>query len=244
MSEARGPGKFSALVDFLLTRLPRTLADAAATADESYSAQAAAFKAQLSSLGQEVAAARGREKAASDSLDQERHAFERALSDQGRLSADAIERLRGELESRTSELARLSSRFDKLLATSEAQSVRADEAAAAAHAELAAAHQRIDALQSSRISGLLESAVLSQRLAESEATRGDLERQAGELRLSVFEESRAALTMAARMQAAENETMRLRENTELLYESVRVQKDLLAAKNDEKEECEYQWGVA
>ena len=38
--------------------------------------------------------------------------------------------------------------------------------------------------------------------------------------------------------------MRLRENTELLYESVRVQKDLLAAKNDEKEECEYQWGVA
>jgi len=46
------------------------------------------------------------------------------------------------------------------------------------------------------------------------------------------------------LQAAENETVRLRENTELLYESVRVQKDLLAAKNDEKEECEYQWGVA
>lgn len=46
------------------------------------------------------------------------------------------------------------------------------------------------------------------------------------------------------LQAAENETVRLRENTELLYESVRIQKDLLAAKNDEKEECEYQWGVA
>lgn len=46
-----------------------------------------------------------------------------------------------------------------------------------------------------------------------------------------------------RVTAAQNETIRLREQTELLYESVKVQKDLLQAKQEEKEECEYQWGA-
>jgi len=58
------------------------------------------------------------------------------------------------------------------------------------------------------------------------------------------DEAKAAGVLLQRCIAAENETVRLREQTELLYESVRVQKDLLHAKNDEKEECEYQWGVA
>ena len=202
MAAARGPGKFRALSDFLLTRLPRRLDDAAATADESHAAHVAALNSHIAALGQEVAAARGREKAAAEALTQERRSFETALGEQTRTGAATVERLKGELELRTGELDRLSSRFDKLLAASEAQSVRADDAAAGAREQLAAAHARIDELQSARVSGLLESAVLSQRLAEAEAARGALERQAAELRLAIAEEARAAASLALRTQVS------------------------------------------
>jgi len=102
----------------------------------------------------------------------------------------------------------------------------------------------VDALQSARLTAVMDMNMLSQRLAEAEAARGDAQRLAAELRLKVAEEAKSAAVLLERCRAAENETVRLREGTDLLYESVRVQKDLLAAKHDEKEEVEYQWGVA
>jgi hypothetical protein len=147
LSEARGPAKSRALAEFLLTRLPRTLSEAAAVSDESYAARAAAADARVSDLGQQLAAARGRERSSADALEQERRSFEAALATQARQEAEAVERLKGALESRTGELDRLSTRYDHLLATSEAQRVRADEAAAASRADLQAAFKRLDELQ-------------------------------------------------------------------------------------------------
>jgi hypothetical protein len=147
LSEARGPAKSRALAEFLLTRLPRVLGEAAVVADDSYAVQAAAADARVSNLSLQLADARGREKASSDALEQERKAFNSALAEQARKEADVVEHLKGALDSRAGELDRLSSRFDKLMATAEAQQVRADEAAAASRLELTAAFKRLDELQ-------------------------------------------------------------------------------------------------
>lgn len=241
---ARGPARHRALAEYLAARLPAALIEASLASDESYGAHIAALGRRTTELYAAVSAARGHEQATKELLAQERKSKEAALAEATRQGAETAERLRLQVEARSAELARLSERFDKLLASSEAAAVRADEAAATAATDLAAAHARIDALQSAKVTGLVDVATLSQRLAEAESARSEAERLAAELRLRVGDESRAAAVLLERVRAAENETVRLREQTEMLYESVRVQKDLLAAKNDEKEECEYQWGAA
>ena len=47
--------------------------------------------------------------------------------------------------------------------------------------------------------------------------------------------------MVERVKAAENETVRLREQTELLYAANHAAADLVASRNDKVEESEYQW---
>ena len=227
-ASARGPAKHRCLAEYAVSRLTSLLGDAAASADECAAALIAAYNARVSELAAAGAAARGREKAAADALAQERASFERTLAEQARSAGEAAERLKSSLTSKTEELERANARYDKLLASHEAAAVRADEAAAKAAEEIKAARRRVDELQTARATGLLETAVLATRLAEAEAARGDAERLAQELRLKVAEESKAAALLLERCRAAENETVRLREQTELLYESVRVQKDMLA----------------
>lgn len=241
-SQARGPARHKVLAEFLTDRLPALLVEASMTSDDSRSAESAAHRARLGELSQQLVAARGRERVAAETLVAERRSFETASADASRRAAEREETLKSTLASRVAELERLQGRFDRLLAASEAASVRADEAAATAAAQLASARARVDELQSARVTALLDMTTMSQRLAEAEAARADAIRLAGELRAKLAQEAAAAAVLAERCRGAENETVRLRESSELLFESCRVQKDLLAAKQDELGEAEWQWG--
>jgi len=240
---ARGPARHRVLSDYLLNRLSGLLLDAALSADETSSAYAAALTARVGELAAGVAAARAREAAAGEALVSERRSFAATLESASAKAADAAERAKAAADAKAAELDRLQGRFDKLLAAAEADRVRGDEAAAASATALAAARGRVDELLSTRVSALMDMTTLSQRLVEAEAATVDAEKLVGVLKVKLAEEAKSAAVLLERCRGAENETVRLREQTELLYESVRVQKDLLAAKNDEKEECEYQWGV-
>jgi hypothetical protein len=244
LKEARGPAKFRVLSDYLLNKLSVLLLDASISSDETYSKYINSLSMRVTDLNREVSGAKSRERTAQDVLAQEKKSFQNMLEEASRRAADIEERLRSEGQSRQGELDRLQDRFDKMLANSEAQSIRADELSSRLSTDLNAALKRIDELQSARITALMDMNTLSQRLVEAETARTDAERLVNEWRMKLAEESKAAAVLLERCRASENETVRLREQTELLYESVRVQKDLLAAKNDEKEECEYQWGVA
>lgn len=241
-SQARGPARHRVLAEFLTDRLPALLVEASMTSDDSRSAESAAHRARLSELSQQLVAARGRERVAAETLVAERRSFETASAEASRRAAEREETLKSTLANRVAELERLQGRFDRLLAASEAASVRADEAAATAAAQLASARARVDELQSARVTALLDMTTMSQRLAEAEAARADAIRLAGELRAKLAQEAAAAAVLAERCRGAENETVRLRESSELLFESCRVQKDLLAAKQDELGEAEWQWG--
>lgn len=241
-SQARGPARHRILAEFLTDRLPALLVEASMTSDDSRSAESSAHRARLGELSQQLVAARGRERVAAETLVAERRSFETASAEASRRGAEREETLKSTLANRVAELERLQGRFDRLLAASEAASVRADEAAATAAAQLASARARVDELQSARVTALLDMTTMSQRLAEAEAARADAIRLAGEMRAKLAQEAAAAAVLAERCRGAENETVRLRESSELLFESCRVQKDLLAAKQDELGEAEWQWG--
>ena len=242
--EARGPAARRVLADFLAARATQLLSDAAAAADASVVELDGAHRSRADALGAALAEARAREVASAEALVAERAASASALATASRTAAAEASRLSSSLEDRSAELARLSARFDALLASADAASVRAHEAAENARVDLADAHRRIDELANTKLALLLDAAAMAVRLADAEAARGDAERLASDSVLRLATESRAGAVLAERCRAAENETVRLREGTELLYESVRVQKDLLAAKTDEFNEIEWQLGVS
>jgi len=144
------------------------------------------------------------------------------------------------LIARESELERMTNKADRLISTFEATSVRSDAREADLTVALAGARARVEELLNSRVSMLLEEGIAAQKLAESERKRADLEKLVGEQRLRAETSEKGVAVIVERVKAAENETVRLREQTELLYESNRVAKDVIERMRDEKEELEYQ----
>lgn len=237
---ARGPAKHRVLATFAVSVLPDALADGAYTVDDSYSGLVAALNARATDAANALAVARGKIKASEEIMAGERKSHEAALNESARQSAEAAERLKFQLDTRNAELSRLQEQFDALLANMETQSVRHDAAAEKGRAELAAANKKVEDLQSSKITTLLEISVMAQRLAEAEAARTEAERLYAEMRIKLAEESRSASVLLERCRAAENETVRLREQTDLLYEANKVAKQVMRQAKEEKEECEYQ----
>lgn len=237
---ARGPARHRVLADHMSARMPLLLLDASSDADASLRDHLSAHASRAGELSRELASCRAREAAAAELLEGEKRSKEASLAEAARQASDAVEKLRFQVSGREEELGRLSDKYDRAVAAFEAHSVRADEAAATMTHDLAGARARVEELLRAKITGLMEIAVMSQRLADAERRRGDLEKDQADLRARLDGEVRNAAVMVERVRAAENETVRLREQTELLYEANRVAKELLGSKVDEKEEAEYQ----
>jgi chromosome segregation ATPase len=160
------------------------------------------------------------------------------------MAAAEREAVQFKLAARESELERMTNKTDRLIAAFEASSVRSDAREADLSIALSGARARVDELLTSRVEMLLEEGVAAQKLAESEKKRADLERALGESKLRAETSEKGVAIIVERVKAAENETVRLREQTELLYESNRVAKDVIERMRDEKEELEYQLATA
>jgi hypothetical protein len=241
---ARGPAKHRILADYSLARAPALLADAAVLADGTVTQAVAALTARVAEAQRTVTAAAGKERAALDLLAQEKRSAQAALAEGSRQSASELDKLRYALDAKEEEVARLSGKVDRLVSAFEAHSVRTEEAAATAAHDLAGARARVEQVLVERVETLMETAVMAQRLAEAERAKGEAEGAASEVRARMEAEAKGVAVLVERVRAAENETVRLREQTELLYEANRVAKELLATKTDETQELEYQFGVA
>jgi hypothetical protein len=243
LREARGPAKLRVLADYALGgALPAAaLAEAAAEADASARRLASALAARAAACERALLGARAQAAAARQLVAQEARSGGAALAEAARVAAGERDALTFRLRAREEEAERMGARFDRLVATFESASVRAEAAAAAGAAELAAARARAEQVLGERVSLLLGEGVAAQRLAESEARRAELERALGEQRLRAEAAEKGAEIMVQRVKAAENETVRLREQTELLYAANAAQQELVASGRDKTEEAEFQW---
>jgi hypothetical protein len=240
----RGPYRQKALAAALQgQQLSCLLADAAACVDEGVSAERVASDALLSATRAALVMARGELAAANEAVRSTETAAETAAAAAAVAAASELARARDALSVKEAEVARLAERFDRLSAGLEASGARASEAAAAAAADLASARSRIEDLLVARSDSLLAVATVSQRLAAAEAARGDSERVAAEASRSLAAEERACALLIERVKTSENETLRLREQTELLYEANRAAKEALVTEKAAKEDIELQLGA-
>lgn len=240
----RGPYRHKALgVALQGQQLSCALADAAASVDEGVSAERVASDALLSATRAVLVTTRGELASAAAAVRSTEMAAETAAAAAAVAAASDLARLRDALSVKEAEVARLAERFDRLSAGLEASGARASEAAAASAADLASARSRIEDLLVARADSLLAVATVSQRLAAAEAARGDSERVAAEASRSLAAEERACALLIERVKTSENETLRLREQTELLYEANRSAKEALVAEKAAKEDIELQLGA-
>jgi chromosome segregation ATPase len=224
--------------------MPSLLADAAARADDSIGAHVAALQSRTHGLTASLAAARGREKAAAEVAAQDRKSADSALGEASRQAGETAEKLRSTIAARDAELARAADKFERLVAAFEGNSIRSDEEKGRLIDELAKVRGRLDQVQSERLALALDAATAAAKLVEAREAQLKAEAAAAvaAAALAGMESKTAVLT--ERVRGAENETVRLREETELLYESNKVTKDLLQVKVGEAEELEFQWGQA
>ena len=240
--EARGSAKHRIVAEYGLVGLAPTsaLAEAAASADSSATTYNNVLSSKIAALERATLNARAKARSASVLLKQEQSSSNSALVEATRMAAAEREAVHFKLAARESELDRTTSKMDRLIAAFEASSVRSDAREADLAVALAGSRARVDELLTTRVDMLLEEGVAAQRLAESEKKRADLEKALGESKLRAESSEKGVAVIVERVKAAENETVRLREQTELLYESNRVAKDVIERMRDEKEELEYQ----
>ena len=240
--EARGSAKHRIIAEYGLVGLAPTsaLAEAAASADSSAATYNNVLSSKIAALERATLNARAKARSASVLLKQEQSSSNSALVEATRMAAAEREAVQFKLSARESELDRTTSKMDRLIAAFEASSVRSDARESDLAVALAGSRARVDELLTTRVDMLLEEGVAAQRLAESEKKRADLEKALGESKLRAESSEKGVAVIVERVKAAENETVRLREQTELLYESNRVAKDVIERMRDEKEELEYQ----
>jgi len=244
--EARGSAKHRIIAEYgLIGPAPTSaLADAAATADSTSRYYQSVLNAKISALERATLNAKAKARSATLLLKQEQSSSNSALLEATRMAAAEREAVQFKLAARESELERMTNKTDRLIAAFEASSVRSDAREADLSIALSGARARVDELLTSRVEMLLEEGVAAQKLAESEKKRADLEKALGEYKLRAETSEKGVAIIVERVKAAENETVRLREQTELLYESNRVAKDVIERMRDEKEELEYQLATA
>jgi Guanylate-binding protein, N-terminal domain/Guanylate-binding protein, C-terminal domain len=227
---ACGPEAEVVYGEFLATSGARRLMEACEVAQDAWTALERAMRRDVEGARRAQAAEASRAQAARDTLTAERASFERAIQDAARASAAERERLSAELEARKEETFRLVSRVDSLVATFDRRMTAAEDRADSAEERLRLASDAYAADLAQRLD-------VAEKLAAAEGVAAEARAKADEL-------TRVAQVADERTRAAENETVRLREQTELLYEAVRAAKDELRAKADEKEELEYEWAVS
>jgi chromosome segregation ATPase len=241
---ARGPARDRCLGEYCVTRMPALAGDAAGRADDAAAALAAALRARGQGLLASVASARGKGKAAAEIAAQDRRSADAALAEASRQAGETAERLRSTIAAQESELSRAGDKFERLVAAFESSDVRGEEARSQLAADLSSTRARLDAVQGERLALALDAATAGARLAEAQEALLRAERGAAAAVAAVATSDARGALLLERMRGAENETVRLREETELLYESNKVSKDLLATKATVVEELEYQLGQA
>ena len=237
-----GPSRARVMLTALRGPLGSALSDASASIDEASVSERGAADAVIASLHAALVAAQGAEVAAVKAGAASVARGEAALSAAGAAAAVDIARARDAVAAKDAELLRLADRMDRLSSGLEMSGSRATEAAAAAASDLATARSRIEELLTARSDTLLAVATVSQRLAAAEAARGDSERATSDAARALAAEERACALLIERVKTSENETMRLREQTELLYEANRAAKEAAAAERAAKEDIELQLG--
>lgn len=242
--QARGPAQDRVLADFLLGRMPSVLSDAAARADDTVAAHVTALQQRAHGLSAAVAAARGREKAAAEVAAQDRKSADAALAEASRQAGETAEKLRATIAARDAELGRAADKFERLVASFEGANIRADEEKGKLIDDLGKARARLDHVQSERLTLALDAATAAARLAEAREAQLRAEAAAATAAAALAGAESKSAVLVERVRGAENETIRLREETELLYESNRMTKEILAKKQAEAEELEFQWGQA
>lgn len=198
----------------------------------------------LESARRAEAAAQGRARATEESLERERKEGERALAQAAKEAALEQEKHEQLVSSLQKAQASMHSKFEQGIAfaervqkdceerASEAESKASKERAGAgeARAELAAELRRrgdsAEALAEAQ-KKLLEASE-ARRLAEG----------------SLGDAVSAKQVLEERLRGAQAELTRLREQSELLYDKARSQKELLGQAIEQKQECELQWGMA
>jgi predicted nucleic acid-binding Zn-ribbon protein len=128
-----------------------------------------------------------------------------------------------------------------LIAAFEAEVGKYDERLNELTRQLSAARSAHEALSNQKFGQLEKAATLAEELAASNARVAQLEMEISKLRSA---ESQSESVLREKLRSSDVELKALREQVALLTESVSVQKRLLAAKIEEKEEVEYQWGEA
>jgi Guanylate-binding protein, N-terminal domain/Guanylate-binding protein, C-terminal domain len=242
--EARGPAKASTFSEYMINRGASLLNDGAAATDSSVAAYSSALQEQVINSQATAAAAASREKSSLELFEQDKKSFQSKLFEQDKKREQELKEATVLLAEKDKEIQRLSDKFDASLAVFTAESVRMDARVTGLMQELKETKGGFESLSSSKIQTLMDLTVMAQRLADAEAERGDADRFANDCQRKLLEESASAAILAERCRAAENETIRLREQTDLLYENVRALKESLVGKQNDLEELEYKFGVA
>lgn len=203
--------------NFTSTRLPRLLKEVSEKSDEMVNFYTDSATTLIHTFGALLSASRGQAEAAEKRLESTQKSHEKALEQASKRAAEELDAVKSILADRNEELARLNQKFDRLVSTFEADRVRSSEDIQRLQNELSEMTRRLDETHTTKFDKLIELAIISQRLSDAEKDKGEAMETLAELRLRFAEEQKANAVMAERVRAAENETVRLRETSDVLF---------------------------
>ncbi|KAA0151672.1 hypothetical protein FNF29_04358 [Cafeteria roenbergensis] len=227
--------------------LGRPLEAAAADADVADGAARRALQAARSeaeAVRLEKLEAEGRLRVAEEAARSERARLQAALESAAAEGATKQEALRSQLEAASDERRRVEARAERARAAAEEEAAaRRDELKEARAAETAA-RTALSTAQAGLLARLEAKLDSSAELAEARGRIATLTKLAADARVSEEAAEKRAAVAEERAAAATDRAASLARETELLRESVEVKQHLIDAREAEKEEVEYQWGVS
>lgn len=244
LEKAVGPAKHCILSYGLVSRLPTEwLQQWAQYASDLSNEAFKTVQRKTESMETELTTTQGKLKSLQERAEHEKQSYESSLESLKRQSALEKETLQQQVDDKSAEVDRMSNKYDRLAEShklandhivqqlDEAKYQREDITSQLKYLcdDLAKKVEEKLNLGEKVVQLQEESAQLQQKLAQERQNQTELNSQ-----IEIAKEQR---------KSAETETVRLREETELLYESLSNQKELLASRTDEKEEAEYQWGA-
>lgn len=239
-----GPRKHACLAGYLVEQAPRMLGQAADASSRRQVERERHLRRALESARRAEAAAQGRARATEESLERERKEGERALAQAAKEAALEQEKHEQLVSSLQKAQASMQSKFEQGIAF--AERVQKDCEERASEAESKASKERAGAGEARA-----ELAAELRRRGDSAEALAEAQRkllEASEARRlaegSLGDAVSAKQVLEERLRGAQAELTRLREQSELLYDKARSQKELLGQAIEQKQECELQWGMA
>eukprot|EP01138_Halocafeteria_seosinensis_P005506 gb/GECG01005628.1/.p1 GENE.gb/GECG01005628.1/~~gb/GECG01005628.1/.p1 ORF type:complete len:782 (+),score=159.58 gb/GECG01005628.1/:1-2346(+) len=244
LERAHGPAKEHVLTSAVISRLPAEwLQQWSQRASDLSDAAFRASQRKLESVHSQLTASEGKVKSIEERLNHERETFEKSLHDANQRAAEKEEHLQGIIDNKSNEVERWSNKFDRLLESHKTAEDKIVQQLQQAKDEREDLTSQVRNLSDDVIENLKNRLDSSEKLAAVEEEKARVEKQLAEEQRKHNDLKHQAEVAEEKAKSSEVEAVRLREQTELLYENIRNQKDLLQTRNDEKDEAEYQWGA-